>query len=313
MTEPHAHPAARLGVELASTAVRLVESDAATAALVQRGALDGPIAERLRALGPRLLIVIPDREEGDGALPDARRIRVPAVPLARLGQIKIALFMALSSDVLRHGDRVVALTGLSGSGNIDTLMVVDVAPEQELLAGAEAATHLPRDVSFDVFQRLITIATEIGSEGREGKPVGALFVLGDTDNVLALSRPLILNPFRGYAENERTLLDETLDETIKEFAAIDGAFVVRGDGVVEAGGVFLKAAQQGVSDLPRGLGARHHAAAAITAITEAIAVTVSESTGTVSIFRHGRLVAEIERSRPLRLKPHNPTEGRSEP
>ena len=47
--------------------------------------------------------------------------------------------------------------------------------------------------------------------------------------------------------------------------------------------------------LPQGLGARHHAAAGITAVTEAIAITVSESTGTVTIFRHGLIVTEIEK------------------
>ncbi|MBM4027465.1 MAG: hypothetical protein FJ280_18975 [Planctomycetes bacterium] len=52
--------------------------------------------------------------------------------------------------------------------------------------------------------------------------------------------------------------------------------------------------------LARGLikhGDRHHAAAAITAVTDAIAVTVSESTGSITIFRGGRIITEIQKPR----------------
>jgi len=47
----------------------------------------------------------------------------------------------------------------------------------------------------------------------------------------------------------------------------------------------------------RGLGARHQAAAAITAVTNSVAVRVSQSTGTVTIFRRGAIVTEIEEPR----------------
>ncbi|MCA9244705.1 MAG: diadenylate cyclase, partial [Phycisphaerales bacterium] len=50
---------------------------------------------------------------------------------------------------------------------------------------------------------------------------------------------------------------------------------------------------------PRGLGARHQAAAAITSVTEAIAITISHSTGSVTVFRNGRIVTEIEKPRRL--------------
>jgi len=72
---------------------------------------------------------------------------------------------------------------------------------------------------------------------------------------------------------------------------------VRGDGVVESCGVLLKTAGQEVFELPRGLGARHHAAAGITAVTRATAVTVSESTGNVMVFRGGKAILEVEKIR----------------
>jgi hypothetical protein len=52
--------------------------------------------------------------------------------------------------------------------------------------------------------------------------------------------------------------------------------------------------------LGKGLGARHWAAAAISKITNAIAVTVSESTGVVRLFQDGEIVLHIE---PLAPRP----------
>jgi DNA integrity scanning protein DisA with diadenylate cyclase activity len=49
--------------------------------------------------------------------------------------------------------------------------------------------------------------------------------------------------------------------------------------------------------LPHGLGTRHEAAAEITVTTGAIALCVSQSTGTISIFRRGRLVTDIQKPR----------------
>ena len=116
---------------------------------------------------------------------------------------------------------------------------------------------------------MLTLAGELGVEGREGRPVGTLFVIGDSDRVLAQSHQLVINPFHGYPENERNILDPRLEETIKEFSAIDGAFIVRGDGVILAAGRYL--APRGKLDppLPHGLGTRHEAAASITAMSQA--------------------------------------------
>ncbi len=226
-----------------------------------------------------------------------RLVRVPDVPLTRMGQVKIAIFMALSQGVIQRGDIVVFLAGVAASGTLDTLIVTEVGREFEMLSTVQYSDVLPPGVGPEVLERVLDIASELGSEGREGKPVGALFVIGDTEKVKALSRQLILNPFKGYPEEERNILSAELEETVKELAAVDGAFLVRGDGVIEACGVYLKVADTRECELPPGLGTRHHAAAAVTAVTESIAVTVSESTGTVSVFRGGRIIVEIEKPR----------------
>ena len=233
--------------------------------------------------------------------PGPRFLRIPNVPMTRLGQVKIALFLAFSKGLVKRGDKIVFLCGVEESGNLDTIIVTEVGREYEIFATSEneavngSGTRIPPEV----VDRVIEIASELGSEGREGKPVGALFVVGDTHKVLPLTRQLILNPFRGYPEEKRNLLDHSLEETIKELSAIDGAFIIRSDGVIESCGTYLKTASQEEFELPQGLGARHHAAAAITSVTDSIAVTVSESTGTVTIFRKGAIVTEIEKPRSI--------------
>jgi diadenylate cyclase len=125
------------------------------------------------------------------------------------------------------------------------------------------------------------------SRGREGKPVGAIFVLGDYAKVLTKSRQLIINPFKGYPRQQRSILDPVLDETIKEFAKIDGAFLISGDGVIESAGTFIAGQPESASHRP-GLGSRHAAALGITAVTASIAVVISESTRKISVFQNGR-------------------------
>ncbi len=225
-----------------------------------------------------------------------RVVRVPDVTMTRVGQIKVATLVAAAEGLIAQGDRIVCVTGIDRSGAIDTVIVLDLGHEIEMFGGA-TADPLPAGVAPAVFERLLTLASELGLEGREGRPVGTIFVLGDSDAVLARSRQLVINPFRGYPENERNILDPRLEETLKEFSAIDGAFIVRGDGVLLSAGRYLVPVAKLEEPLPQGLGTRHEAAVAVTVSTDAVALCVSQSTGTVSIFRKGRLVTDIQKPR----------------
>jgi DNA integrity scanning protein DisA with diadenylate cyclase activity len=223
-------------------------------------------------------------------------VRVPDITMTRAGQIKVATLVAAAENLIRSNDRVLCLTGIYGSGAIDTIIVLDIGDEVEMFA-ATAADPLPADITPAVFERMLMLASELGLEGREGRPVGTLFVIGDSDRVLAQSHQLVINPFHGYPENERNVLDPRLEETIKEFSAIDGAFVIRGDGVLLAAGRYLAPGGKLDPPLPHGLGTRHEAAAEITVTTNAIALCVSQSTGTISIYRRGRLLSDIQKPR----------------
>jgi len=242
-------------------------------------------------------VIFVSRQRLDLERPDAQVIRVPDVRLTRFGQIKVALLLGLSQGLLKRDDRLVCLTGIAESGVLDTITLMEVGEEFEVFAPVSEAVVTSR-AHPDVFSQVIDIGVSLGREGREGKPVGTTLVLGDTDSVLKYSQPLVLNPFKGYEASERNVLDPGVVETVKEFAAIDGAFLIREDGTVEAAGVFLRSPLAG-DELPRGLGTRHASAAGITAATRAIAVTVSQSTGNVTVYSDGKVLVEIENPRPI--------------
>lgn len=224
-------------------------------------------------------------ETGDEKGGFSERIQVRSFSNQRLAQLRSAMLVALTRGVISFNDRVCCLGGVVGSNQFDTLVVVDVEREfQRLMTGRNDL--LPADVKPEVLERVIAVATELAVEGREGKPVGCLFVVGDTAKVEKVTKPLVLNPFFGYKEEDRNILNPFMDETVKEFSSIDGAFVIRGDGVVVSAGSLIQATDS-EHTLPSGLGSRHAAAAAISVTSECISLVVSSSTGQVTLFRRG--------------------------
>jgi diadenylate cyclase len=252
------------------------------------------------AANPRTKTVIVTRDPSafeDAASGLIQTIQVPGVDLTRTGQVKVAILLGISRGVLGPGDRLICLSGIPRSDDMDTILFTEVGEEFEMFAAADGE-ELGQYGNPEVFEKVLDIAVELGQEGREGKPVGAIFVIGDIEHVKQFSEPLMLNPFQGHPEAQRNVLAPSLRETIKELSALDGAFLVRNDGVVEAAGMFLRSVIPG-SVLPHGLGARHRSAAGITAATKSTAITVSESTGTVTVFRDGKIIIEIEKPRPI--------------
>ena len=288
--------ALRVTASLLRHAEAVVRDCEADALLVYGDAIEDLPAEWPESLCDKVITITrTDDEDRDQEERHVRHIRVPNVTLSRVGQVKMALFLALSRGLVQPRDTVVFLTGISGSGSLDTLIVTSIGDEHEMVHVPEGDDEAPSPVSPLVLERAISLAVALGSEGREGHSVGGIFVLGDSERVTSLSRQLILNPFAGYPESQRNILDPALEETIKEFATIDGAFIIRRDGVIVSAGTYLKTSSQGEDALPKGLGARHHAAAGITAVSDALAVVISQSTGTVSVFRRGQVLTSIER------------------
>lgn len=236
--------------------------------------------------------------KGDKEVPEEFKgwgttINVPDVRLTRMGQIKIAITKGIALGVFKKGDKLVCLTGISKFGYVDSVFVIDVGKEFELLT-SENIPDITDGVFPEVFGTVLNIALELSAQGREGRKVGTIFILGDADKVMQLSRQMIINPFMGYCEEERNILNPELKETIREFAALDGAFVIQENGILVTAGRHLNAALES-KDFPQGLGSRHIAAAGMTGVTHAIAIVISESSGNVSVFKNGKLFVSIEK------------------
>jgi DNA integrity scanning protein DisA with diadenylate cyclase activity len=173
------------------------------------------------------------------------------------------------------------------------VVIIDIQKEFRSVLSNKGSI-LPSNVKPEVLERVIAIATELTVEGREGQKVGTLFVIGDSEKVVALTKPLVLNPFYGYKHEDRNILNPFMDETIKEFSSIDGAFIIRGDGVILSAGSLIHVPDYD-HKLPSGLGARHAAAFAISLATQCVSIVISSSTGQVTLFRRGVMLPLIEK------------------
>jgi diadenylate cyclase len=217
---------------------------------------------------------------------------IPPYDYTRVEKIKVAIVAAQSAGLVRDGDTVLACCGPGEDRTADTMIKVTIGSEDPEEKIRVDTLGLPSGFSTQVIEGLIHTAMEIGAEGYEGHAIGTIIVVGDSTRVMEKSRQLTLNPFQGISEADRNSLDPPIREAIKTFAALDGAFIIREDGVVLAAGRYLLSMSRDVS-LPLGLGARHSAAASMTSDTKAIAITVSQTSGAVRVFRDGEIVLEL--------------------
>jgi diadenylate cyclase len=220
-------------------------------------------------------------------------IQVRSFSKGRLAQARSAFLVGITRGVFSLNDKICCIGGISSSDHFDTIVVIDMRNEFRALL-ADQEDFLPADVSPEVLERVIGIAMELSVEGREGRPVGTLFVLGDTEKVEEMTKPLVLNPFFGYKNEDRNVLSPFMDETVKEYSGLDGAFVVRGDGVLISAGSLIHAPDY-LHSLPSGFGSRHAAAAAISVAADCLAIVVSASTGQVTLFRNGIALPLMEK------------------
>ncbi len=260
---------------------------------------DRPLAPselRGRPLKKKLVYAVTDEAIADQlAARKTTAVVIPPYDYTRVERIKVALVACRSEGLVRDGDSIVALAGMAQDKSLDTLIRVRIGAEQEEERVRVDAIGLAPEFSTQVVEALIHAAMEIGAQGYEGHPLGTILVVGDATAVMEKSRQLTLNPFQGVSETDRNCLDPAIRDAVKTFAVLDGAFVVREDGVVLAAGRYLQSVSTEVH-VPMGLGARHSAAAAVTSETRAIAITVSQTSGTVRVFKEGEIALELHQT-----------------
>ncbi|WNG37860.1 hypothetical protein F0U60_32355 [Archangium minus] len=222
-----------------------------------------------------------------------RALVIPAYDYSRTERVKVALVSALSQGAFKEGDLVLCMTGKLGRSP-DTLMQMRIGGSLDDRLTIEGV-KLGDEFNSQVVDALIQLALQVGQEGFEGHPIGTIITIGDHTSVMEKSRQMTINPFQGLSEAERNVLDPKIREAIKNFSVLDGAFVIREDGVVLAAGRYLSASDETVK-IPLGLGARHAAAASITSTTKCIALVVSQTSGAVRLFKGGNIVLELHQT-----------------
>src|SRR5438270_9576531 len=249
--------------------------------------------------GSRLLVAAEDGNltERLKSHPELTVLEIDPGPTPRQERMSLALLEAVRSDRLPQGADVIALyngidVGEEKTEPLDSLSVIHLGEHLERLS-AQDLRNLDTQVPLETLRAVVDLALEIGREGREGHPVGTMFVVGDTRKVLTMCRPMNFNPFRGYSHRERDVRDRTVREQIKDLAQLEGAIIIRRDGVAVAACMRVEAPDTGYT-LSMGLGTRHAGAAAISKSTKAVAVTVSQSSGTVRLFQNGEVVLSIQ-------------------
>ncbi len=202
------------------------------------------------------------------------------------GRVRFGVEGALDRGLVEAEQTVVCATSVFDNGT-DAAIRVSVSEFTrtglyDLFVNSRAEPSVVRDV-FEV-------AIELGKKGQKGKPVGALFVVGDAGKVMNKSRPLSYNPFE---KSHVHVGDPIVNVMLKEFSRLDGAFIISDSGKIVSAYRYLEPSAEGV-DMPKGLGARHMAGGAISRDTNAIAIVLSESDGMVRAFKGGEIVFELD-------------------
>src|SRR3989344_8899271 len=212
---------------------------------------------------------------------------IKKMPHGSLRTLKELLSQGITKKLIDKGDKVLCVVDESlGIGYKGVSFVFDI---DHVLVNI-SKHHLSDNVPSEIIEAIIDIATEIATEGREGKKIGTAFIIGDKTELLKYVKQLVLNPFLGYLESKIKISDPTIRETVKEFAQLDGVYILDNDGSIITSCAYLDVPTEGI-DLP-GLGTKHLNCAAITKHLDSIAFVVS-STGTIRIFKEGKVIMKI--------------------
>lgn len=256
----------------------------------------GRLVRRLRSVArDRRIVAVTSNASTHDALRDEgfEVVRLPARVQDRYRQARLATALAFREGKVGEGDVAVCAVGHRTSlGGGDLVLVTDIEEASTALVVSDLV-RLTDGIRPKILSSVLAVAGRIGRVVRRGKPTGALFVIGDSDRVLEGTRQLVMNPFRGHDRDERMITSNGAGDTLVELAKLDGAFVIRGDGLIRTAGTYLNWGERDVQ-VPPGLGARHAAAAAVSADTDAIAVVVSATDGDVRVFADGQLVMQMD-------------------
>jgi len=152
-----------------------------------------------------------------------------------------------------------------------------------------------------VLKRTLDILIGLSLKGYEGKPVGAIFLIGDIEGLRHHTSQMIINPFKGW--RDINILDETQRATFEAFCQLDGAFILDHRGYAHYAGRMIHVKGEmdreiddpGASKMDRnGTGTRSRASRYITERTKTVSISLSHS-GEITIFERGKEIGRFTR------------------
>ncbi len=270
---------------MARSAAKIAKGSNCNAVLLQ-GDVFRDIPDLSKYFGKQKIVVMTERPVLP--IPDSWNIiNVRTFSTERFSQLKSAVIIGMTRGIFNITDKICCIGGMKDSNLIDSLVILDISKHFSDIFSQK--NLLPESIKPQVLERIIDLATELSIEGREGKPVGCIFVVGNKDELKPHLKQLILNPFSGYKPEDRNILNPFMDETVKEYSLIDGAFIIDENGIMLSAGTLIHTPDFKLQ-LPGGLGARHAAAYSISLMTDCIAIVVSSSTGYITMFRKGQAI-----------------------
>jgi DNA integrity scanning protein DisA with diadenylate cyclase activity len=198
--------------------------------------------------------------------------------LGVLNHMHDLVLQAIGEGNLASGERLLVVL----AEPLDGVIVVDTS---NLNSNRFATLSQDYGIDLEVLTKMMHLARHIGSRGREGHAIGALFAVGPLPALRKHTTALVLNPFKGHPPEKRSILDELNHETLAEFAWLDGAILFNREGIASDAGRYIQV-PAGITPKP-GEGGRHLAARAISQLVEGIAVCVSSS-GSITMYANGR-------------------------
>lgn len=198
--------------------------------------------------------------------------------LGVLNHMHDLVLQAIGEGNLASGERLLVVL----AEPLDGVIVVDTS---NLNSNRFATIAQDYSIDLEVLTKMMHLARHIGSRGREGHAIGALFALGPLPALRKHTTALVLNPFKGHPPEKRSILDEANHETLAEFAWLDGAILFNREGIASDAGRYIQV-PAGITPKP-GEGGRHLAARAISQLVQGIAVCVSSS-GSITMYANGR-------------------------
>jgi len=244
----------RSEADLAQMVVRVAQTAQADAIICATET--GALAQRLQNLAEQCQVIAATTNEDSYQVLSQAGLKVVYLPLHaadRFGQVRYIISVALKSTGVSIGDLVVCVIDRDlYSEKGDLIVLADAEASLENLAVSDLI-KLTDGIRPEVLEAAISVSCKIGQVAQRGKRIGTIFMLGDSIEVLEESEQLIPNPFHGHDERTRQLTNPDIHEALVELSKLDGAFIVRGDGLIQTAGAFLTSPHVKM-DLPTGLG-----------------------------------------------------------